>query len=342
MNLIFFIKKIILTIIYFFDLKKKKINSFKNVFNCKLVCSKSFIFLSNYFSLDLRSSSSFFIINKIQKIYSKKNTIYYVCNDALEDFVNNNLNKINYNFTLISGDSDRSIKKSILSVKKILNNKFLKKWYCQNNLIRSKKIISIPIGLDLISQFHDTHKIFFKTKNSLTPQLYESKIIQIIKKSPKFEKKFNQIFCNYHFSLNKFRHEAILEVDKNLCFFLDKRIDHERNLRLQCKFKFILCPEGNGIDTHRLWEGLILGNIPIIKSNPLNNLYKDLPVIIIKSWKNLDRKKLNSFSKSFANKKYNYEKLLFSYWKSMIEEKIPIKKSLKNYETFKKYITKGL
>jgi hypothetical protein len=31
--------------------------------------------------------------------------------------------------------------------------------------------------------------------------------------------------------------------------------------------KFVICPEGNGIDTHRFWESLYLGVIPVIINN---------------------------------------------------------------------------
>ena len=31
--------------------------------------------------------------------------------------------------------------------------------------------------------------------------------------------------------------------------------------------EFVLCPRGNGVDTHRLWETLYMGSIPIVKND---------------------------------------------------------------------------
>ena len=35
--------------------------------------------------------------------------------------------------------------------------------------------------------------------------------------------------------------------------------------RILLNYMFVICPEGNGIDTHRMWEALYLRTIPIIK-----------------------------------------------------------------------------
>ena len=50
------------------------------------------------------------------------------------------------------------------------------------------------------------------------------------------------------------------------------------------KYKFILSPPGAGEDTHRTWEALYVGCIPIVKSSLLNSLYEDLPVVIVDDW----------------------------------------------------------
>ena len=38
--------------------------------------------------------------------------------------------------------------------------------------------------------------------------------------------------------------------------------EYERDLLTS---NFVLCPEGNGIDTHRVWEALYSGSIPIVR-----------------------------------------------------------------------------
>ena len=82
------------------------------------------------------------------------------------------------------------------------------------------------------------------------------------------------------------------------------------------KQSYVLCPEGNGVDTHRIWETLYLGGVPIIlSSNVLNPLLAELPVLIIHNWKELyDKKFLENKWYEIQTKEYNYEKLKASFW----------------------------
>ena len=51
------------------------------------------------------------------------------------------------------------------------------------------------------------------------------------------------------------------------------------------KHKYAICPEGNGIDTHRFWESLYMNTIPICKRNILVEYYsKYFPIIILNNW----------------------------------------------------------
>lgn len=47
---------------------------------------------------------------------------------------------------------------------------------------------------------------------------------------------------------------------------------------------FVLSPQGNGIDTHRVYESLNLGSVPIVHTSPLDQLYRLFPIIIIQDW----------------------------------------------------------
>ena len=82
------------------------------------------------------------------------------------------------------------------------------------------------------------------------------------------------------------------------------------------KQSYVLCPEGNGVDTHRIWETLYLGGIPIVlNSNVLNPLLTDLPVLMIRDWKEIyDKKFLETKWYEMQTKKYNFEKLKASFW----------------------------
>jgi hypothetical protein len=51
-----------------------------------------------------------------------------------------------------------------------------------------------------------------------------------------------------------------------------------------CRSKFVLCPEGTGIDTHRVYEALFCGATPVVLRNSLAPLYERLPVCIVDQW----------------------------------------------------------
>jgi hypothetical protein len=73
-------------------------------------------------------------------------------------------------------------------------------------------------------------------------------------------------------------------------FATDPRVVHRGRVSVPdyyadlCRSKFVLCPEGTGMDTHRLYEALLCGAIPVVVRNPLTPLYQTLPVCILNQW----------------------------------------------------------
>jgi hypothetical protein len=55
-----------------------------------------------------------------------------------------------------------------------------------------------------------------------------------------------------------------------------------------CRSKFVLCPEGTGMDTHRIYEAIFCGAIPVVLRNPLSEFYRDYPIKIIEQWTKLN------------------------------------------------------
>lgn len=54
---------------------------------------------------------------------------------------------------------------------------------------------------------------------------------------------------------------------------------------------FCCCPMGNGFDTHRFWESLYFGAIPVVKAHPFYDAllfhYPQIPMIVIEEWEDL-------------------------------------------------------
>ena len=50
------------------------------------------------------------------------------------------------------------------------------------------------------------------------------------------------------------------------------------NLKLISTFMYIVSPRGNGESTHRTWQGLYLGTVPIVKRSSIDEALKGLPI----------------------------------------------------------------
>lgn len=70
----------------------------------------------------------------------------------------------------------------------------------------------------------------------------------------------------------------------------DRRVVRTQNLSVPeyymdlCRSKFVLCPEGTGMDTHRVYEALYCGATPVVLRNSLSHLYEKFPICIVDKW----------------------------------------------------------
>jgi hypothetical protein len=77
---------------------------------------------------------------------------------------------------------------------------------------------------------------------------------------------------------------------------------------------FVLCPRGNGIDTHRLWETLYMGSIPIVRWDIAHSGWTDLPILFVNSWEEVTEERLRAELPRFQTSSRNLEKLKVGYW----------------------------
>ena len=78
--------------------------------------------------------------------------------------------------------------------------------------------------------------------------------------------------------------------------------------------EFILCPRGNGIDTHRCWEALYHGIIPIVQEHVGMTTLADLPALVVPDFKMLTREFLKEALQRIKNQSYKMNKLQIQYW----------------------------
>lgn len=280
---------------------------------------------------------TYFINNKKDYDFSTDvnyGDIIYVDFKILRFYIYQILHNLKNSIVLVCGDDDNDFPEDFLDLFDIIeyNDKILSFW-CQNTSIETKKIKNIPIGLDYHSMRYDTNYLVHGQKN-ISPFIQEQQIINIKNNFKKLEYCKSLCIANFHLAMDmekreKVRLNAYNILKNNSCVkFLERqsRIDYMNELN---NYAFAICPSGNGRDTHRLWETLILNRIPIVNNNGLK-VYEDLPIIIIDDWNIITEKWLENKHKEIINNIdsgiYNLEKLYLKYWKNLFNMFKNIKK----------------
>ncbi len=127
------------------------------------------------------------------------------------------------------------------------------------------------------------------------------------------------LYVNINIGTNRSLRQSIYEKFAQQPYsFTVSSTSFENYLHHLGRSKFALSPRGNGLDTHRTWEALYMGAIPIVQSSSMDSVFKDLPVLIINNWDELSEEFLIQKYEEMNQKKYNREKLYAEYWHNQI------------------------
>jgi hypothetical protein len=245
------------------------------------------------------SKNSEFTGLKLKNLKIKNGDIVYCNSSYLSLFFKylERLNKIT-SITLITSQSDFSITKKVF----INKPKSITKWFAVNVAYKDSCLIPIPLGL----------ANNYSPKNIRINDLVNFKFEEV--------EKVNKLYVNLRKSTNYKERENIENIFRNKEWVVIK----EPNLSIDDyisdlnKYKFILCPWGNGFDTHRIWESLYCGSIPITKSH-VGLSFGNLPIISFENFNNLSIEKLITESNKID---YNFESLNLKYWNQLIKTEI--------------------
>jgi hypothetical protein len=91
-------------------------------------------------------------------------------------------------------------------------------------------------------------------------------------------------------------------------------------------FKFVISPEGNGIDCHRHYEALIAGCIPVVEHNKLvEEKYKGCPILYTTDYSEINEEYLQKKYDEMKNEVYDFSRLFLSFYSE--QEQAMIKKN---------------
>jgi hypothetical protein len=193
------------------------------------------------------------------------------------------------NFILLTHNSDGEVKDTEI-VRSILNSDKLEKWFTQNLLIDNtiqpynsfpyNKLNVIPIGIANIQWKHgrDFIESQFNNLNNV---------------------KDKKVYMSFNINTNKKERKPCYDILSKKIQFLND-VDSLKNFDRMSKYQYCICPDGNGVDTHRFWEAIYLKLVPIVIRNSFYNMLENkVPMVILNRWEEFDLDKLpdyNSFN----------------------------------------------
>jgi hypothetical protein len=86
-------------------------------------------------------------------------------------------------------------------------------------------------------------------------------------------------------------------------------------------YRFIFCCEGNGFDSHRIWEVLYQNSFPVMLETPWSTSLKwlNLSILFVKNLEELNTDLLAQFLSANQNfRASNTEQLWVGFWRSLI------------------------
>ena len=211
--------------------------------------------------------------------------IVFVKTDLLSHFfLSGCFDRIQFPMVMISHNSDNEF--PMRAQAPYLDDSRIIAWFAQNCAVLHPKLICIPIGLE--NRMYGPPAITGSHGN--TPEVIlehmESFFIQ--------RGLSNALAC-FNPSTHSTRSDLISMLSRaqtaGQATWVSFGCEQKRSIpdlyKIMLDHAAIICPRGNGLDTHRMWETLYLGRVAIALHSALDPLFKDLPVVLLNSWDEL-------------------------------------------------------
>lgn len=206
---------------------------------------------------------------------------------ALPQFVRDVLPTLRARIALITNDEDWSIPSDFDGAREILKSDRILCWFTQNydGTDHSGKLFPIPIGLD----FHTISNGRKWGHWPATPAQQEAELKALVARAPKTKEREPLAHADFHFNKHMRQTSVRAQVQSQLehspaVVFQRKKLRRIELWEAKTRYAFVLSPRGVGLDCHRTWESLVLGNIPIVEHSSLDPLFEGLPVVLVDRW----------------------------------------------------------
>lgn len=229
----------------------------------------------------------------------KENDIVFLNLDYFIQFISIlNTNRPKHKFILITHNSDNPF--TVEHFKHLFN--FTNHIFAINCLVGHPNVSCIPLGF--VDNKYKPHNKFQEILN----KNYNKEIL---------------LYCNFSIDTNKIKRLECINSFSNLNWILrEQNLPPEEFYRKIARSKYVLSPEGTGIDCHRIYESIYFNSIPVIKKTQLDYFYINLPLLIVDNWNDITKQFLEDNYEKYFNeliqwKNTNSEWTTANYWLKM-------------------------
>jgi hypothetical protein len=137
----------------------------------------------------------------------------------------------------------------------------------------------------------------------------------------KFEKILLGPFSKTHAERDEF---VFSDFTGDKAVVLNHRLKPGSYAQLSSTFRYIAAPRGNGLDTHRFWESLYRGGIPVVKKSVWSTQIQALgiPLLEVNSWDAREVLETVSSAEKFMAVRPELPQLWLSWWEQLIRKEI--------------------
>jgi hypothetical protein len=254
--------------------------------------------------------------------------LIFVKTNLLNEFFFKIYPKITKRFVLISHHNDDSTNKAH---EKYLNDPHSKiiAWYSSNTGFYNRKHLALPLGFqtNYLEGFIYTHRTLhtamklalgFKIKDQ--ERVNYVRQLDLNKLTPWHKRKYT-MYVNFYVHKRKQNEpdpgsrRRLRDKFKMFPNIYDvKREDFFSYMKHLGESKFVLCPQGFGLDTYRYSEALLMGAIPIVQNSSLYSLFIRSTSLILNDLTDLTQHMLDNPHLYIKNMNFSRNPILIDYW----------------------------
>jgi hypothetical protein len=202
---------------------------------------------------------------------------------------------------LVSGNSDHEIHRVPEELPPSVRG-----WLAQNTCVHHPLVYPLPIGLENQALARCGIRTHFR---GCSPEEIRGKRVRVLVA-------FGPTTDERASILQDVRSSSVVDV-------LRTRVSPRRYQAHLRRYRFVLAPRGNGIDTHRFWEALYGDAIPIVRGTTWSSRIKadGVPCVEVERWSDVvawTQDNLTRLSQAFPDRPSRMPELWEPFWRSRI------------------------